>query len=308
MTATTEARVRLLKTAFVEYYHEDLAAVKKFLLDFGLTIALESPGKEIFFQGYGTEPYVYVARQAEGKSQFGGAAYVVDSRKELEKAQQQFGATAIRTIDAPGGGEMVTLTDPMGNAVHLVCGWEEREEQSMKFEKLTVNYEDQKPRKGRFQRFEAGPAPVHRWGHYGITYPEGMYATVYDWYTTTMALAPSDFVHRNGEIMTCFLHIDRGQEYTDHHAFFLKPAKPGQPTNVAHAAFEVHDFDIQQLGHNFLHAQGYKICWGVGRVSDWSSTHAERGVLGLADTCMPCSMSWGARYLTTGLTRMGLWW
>lgn len=67
--------------------------------------------------------------------------------------------------------------------------------------------------------------------------------------------------------ITCFFHIDRGQEYTDHHAFFFKPAKPNQPLEVAHAAFKVHDFDIQQLEHDFLASKGYDICWGVGRVS-----------------------------------------
>jgi hypothetical protein len=35
----------------------------------------------------------------------------------------------------------------------------------------------------------------------------------------------------------------------NHHAFFFKKAKPTEDLNVAHAAFEVHDFDIQQLGH-----------------------------------------------------------
>jgi hypothetical protein len=272
MDPTKDSRIRLLKTAFVTYYHEDLAKAKQFLLDFGLTVALERPGKEIYFQGYGTEPYVYVARQAEGKVQFGGAAYVVESHDELEKAEQHFGATAIEPLSGPGGGEMVRLADPLGNAVYLIYGWQEREQDPVTLEKLTVNYEDQKPRKGRFQRLTPGPAPVHRWGHYGITYPQDMYETVYNWYTTTLALAPSDFVHRDGKVMTCFLHIDRGQEYTDHHAFFFKPAKPGEQTNVAHAAFEVHDFDIQQLGHNYLTQQGYRICWGVGRVSNWLCT------------------------------------
>ncbi|OJJ07737.1 hypothetical protein ASPVEDRAFT_155524 [Aspergillus versicolor CBS 583.65] len=58
---------------------------------------------------------------------------------------------------------------------------------------------------------------------------------------------------------------EKTREWTDHHAFFFKPAKPGLELNVAHAAFEVHDFDIQQLGHQHLRDKGYKLCWGVGR-------------------------------------------
>jgi hypothetical protein len=267
MPLTPDSRVRLLKTAYVVYYHTDLAEAKRFLTDFGLTVALEHPGREIFFQGYGTEPYVYVARQADSASKFGGAAYVVETREELEKAHRQFGGSAIEPVQGPCGGEQVTLTDPVGNAVYLIWGWQEKKEaHPPQLEKLTVNYEDEKPRKGRFQRFKPGPAPVHRWGHYGVTYPEGTYESMYAWYTTTLALAPSDLVYRDEKPITCFFHIDRGLEYTDHHAFFFKPAKPGQQSSVAHAAFEVHDFDVQQLGHNYLTEKGYKICWGVGRV------------------------------------------
>jgi hypothetical protein len=35
---------------------------------------------------------------------------------------------------------------------------------------------------------------------------------------------------------------------------------------VAHSAFEVHDFDTEQLGHSYLESKGYELCWGVGRV------------------------------------------
>lgn len=90
---------------------------------------------------------------------------------------------------------------------------------------------------------------------------------MYSWYTTNLALAPSDIVSHpsTNEPMTCFFHIDRGTSFTDHHAFFFKPAKPGDPPSVAHAAFEVHDFDVQQLGHDWLSQKGYELCWGVGR-------------------------------------------
>lgn len=268
-------RIQLLKTAFVVYYHADLDKAKKFLLDFGVDVAFERPGEEIFFKGYGTEPYIYVARKGPQRSVFGGAAYVVESRNELEKAHKSFGASAPQKLDnAPGGGKQVTMTDPMGHFVHLVWGWEEKEEtQPPNLQKLTVNYEDDKQRQGKFQRFQPGPAPVHRWGHYGVTYTEGNYDTMYHWYTTTLTLAPSDTVHRGETPTVCFFHIDRGLEYTDHHAFFFKPAKPDQKSQVAHAAFEVHDFNIQQLGHNYLESQNYQICWGVGRVSPMGISH-----------------------------------
>lgn len=161
---------------------------------------------------------------------------------------------------------MVTLTDPAGHKVHLIHGQKEKKEEPLGLKKLVVNYEDEKPRVGKFQRLEPGPAPVYRWGHYGVTYPAHIgYEKMFKWYTEIIGLAPSDFVHRDGKPITCFFHIDRHKDFSDHHSFFFKPVKPNQEPNVAHSAFEVHDFDVQQLGHNHLESMGYKLCWGVGR-------------------------------------------
>ena len=269
----TDHRIRLFKTAFVIYYHTNMVRIRAFLLDFGLSITEErSGGNEIFFKGYGVEPFCYVARQATStNSSFGGAAYVVESRQELERAAKIPGASNILELSGPGGGEIVSLCDPAGHQIHLVWGQVEEKPTPppLSLEKLVVNFEVEKPRRGKFQRFQRGsPAPVHRWGHYGVTYAEGQYHQILDWYTTNFALAASDVVYVNEKPITCFLHIDRGEEFSDHHAFFIKRAKPGEKPSVAHAAFEVHDFDIQQLGHDHLKSRGYKLCWGVGRVSN----------------------------------------
>ncbi|KAJ5869916.1 hypothetical protein N7455_004857 [Penicillium solitum] len=300
MSNPSDSRIQLLKTAFVVYNHADLDKAREFLVDFGLQVAFERPGEEIYFKGYGTEPYVYVARKAD-KSSFGGAAYVVDSPAELEKAQKAPGASAVAQLEErAGGGQQVTLTDPFGHKVHLISGWEEKEKEPMELERLVVNYEDEKPRKGRFQRFKPGPAPVHRWGHYGVTYPEGEYQTIYDWYTQTLSLATSDIVYKGDNPITCFFHIDRGLEYADHHAFFFKKAKPAEPLTVAHAAFEVHDFDLQQLGHDYLTSKGHKICWGVGRVG-FPSIHVKNVKLIIS------SMSSAAKCLIIGLIPAPSW-
>ena len=271
--------IQLLKTAFVAYYHADLAKARQFFLDFGMGIADEIPGETIYFKGYGVEPFVYVAQQSKsGSSYFDGAAYVVDSLEELQRAAGFESCTGpIRDLDGPAGGKTVTLKDPAGHLVHLIHGWQEKAAEPLDLEKLIINFEDEKPRKGKFQRFRPGPAPVFRWGHYGVTYPEGMYEEMFEWYTKTISLIPSDIVYRGEKPVTCFFHIDRNEEYTDHHAFFFKMVKPGDKPKVAHAAFEVHDFDIQQLGHNFLTDKGYELCWGVGRVSTFTHIDAVIG-------------------------------
>lgn len=259
------APIKLLKTAFVVYEHQDFDRARQFYLDFGLQIAHETQD-ELFLRGYGTEPFIYHLKRGQ-QSRFRGAAYVVESFSELQRAQELECASKIADLQAPGDGQIVTLTDPQGFEVYLVHGQTECEAEIPNLEKLVVNYEDSKPRKGKFQRFKPGPAPVYRWGHYGVTYNAEKvgYQTMFNWYTQVIGLAPSDLVERGGKPITCFFHVDRQAEYSDHHAFFFKPCKPGQEPGVAHSAFEVHDFDVQMLGHNFLESKGYKICWGVGR-------------------------------------------
>lgn len=74
-------------------------------------------------------------------------------------------------------------------------------------------------------------------------------------YTRNFNLVPSDYLlipHPNpksGEEkleVGFFAHIDRGDEYVDHHSFFM--TKNPVP-HVHHCSYEVHDFDTQLLGH-----------------------------------------------------------
>jgi hypothetical protein len=60
-----------------------------------------------------------------------------------------------------------------------------------------------------------------------------------------------------------FAHLDLGDTLVDHHCIFFS-ANPAS-SHVHHCSFEVHDFDTQQLGHQWLTKKGYKLAWGVGR-------------------------------------------
>lgn len=87
-----------------------------------------------------------------------------------------------------------------------------------------------------------------------------------DFYTTTFNIVPSDFLHVEKDSQTVnvamFAHIDRGTYLVDHHCFFMST----NPTShVHHCSFEVHDFDTQKLGHQWLAKKGYQSVWGVGR-------------------------------------------
>ncbi|OAG00763.1 Glyoxalase/Bleomycin resistance protein/Dihydroxybiphenyl dioxygenase [Paraphaeosphaeria sporulosa] len=257
-----DAQVKITKLSHMRYQHPDLAEITTFLRDFGMSVAQKAEGKR-WFKGYGTDQYVYYAQ--EGEKRFLGGAFEVESYAELEKATRIPGASAIQDLsDAPGGGHMVTIIDPGNFPINLLYGQTPKPAGPMP-SILQTNYEVQKPRVATFQRFSPGPAAVHKLGHYGLcvtNFPEQL-----AFYTGYFNLVPTDFLYvDDGEAgkkdVAAFLHIDVGPAYTDHHTFFMS----SNPTaHVHHCSFEVHDFDSQNLGHEWLAKKGYKSVWGVGR-------------------------------------------
>lgn len=104
-------------------------------------------------------------------------------------------------------------------------------------------------------------------GHYGLCVKSFEDQLV--WYTRNFNLVPSDFLYvpspdrqEKRKIVAVFAHIDRGNEFVDHHTFFMST---NATSHVHHCSFEVHDFDTQQLGHQWLAKKGYKPVWGIGR-------------------------------------------
>ncbi|KAF7196451.1 Metapyrocatechase 2, partial [Pseudocercospora fuligena] len=258
-------QVKLVKLAHMRYQHPDLPTIRKFLIDFGMHVAKETED-EIWFRGYGTDQYVYYARKGEMK--FLGGTFEVESMEELEKASKlpQAQGPIEEMKDAPGGGYLLTLQDPEGFPINLMYGQTPASTGEEWPEKVIYNYEgEDKPRVRKFNRFTPGPAAVHKLGHYGLCvqkFPEQL-----DWYTRTFNFAPTDFLYipaGDGKTkdVAVFAHIDRGETCVDHHTFFMST----NPTShVHHASFEVHDYDTQHLGHQWLGKQGYTSVWGIGR-------------------------------------------
>lgn len=139
---------------------------------------------------------------------------------------------------------MVTVTDPEGFPINLLHGQTPKPAGPFP-EILTTNYEVDKPRVARFQRFKPGPAAVHKLGHYGLCVQD--FPQLVEWYTRNFNFAPTDFLYVDAEAgerkdVAVFLHVDVEQEYTDHHTFFMST----NPTShVHHCSFEVHGmFDL----------------------------------------------------------------
>ncbi|KAK5795932.1 hypothetical protein VI817_005217 [Penicillium citrinum] len=228
---------------------------------FGMAVAKRTD-QEIWYRGYGEDQYVYYARK--GPKEFLGGTFTVESYEDLEKATKLPTATDIQKLDnSPGGGFLVTLTDPEGFPVNLLFGQVPAEKGKYP-EKLTINYEDEKPRIRKFQRFQPGPAAVHKLGHFGVCTQK--FQDLVHFYTTTFNIVPTDFLYvendGNKQNVALFAHIDRGIDYVDHHSFFIST---NATNHVHHCSFEVHDFDTQKLGHQWLADKKYESVWGVGR-------------------------------------------
>jgi hypothetical protein len=82
-----------------------------------------------------------------------------------------------------------------------------------------INLPSEKPRKGEFIRVQQRPSRIHKLGHYGFMVPPDQHRSTLDWYTSTFNLKVTDSVYdpETGKDNTCFLHIDKGPVYTDHH-------------------------------------------------------------------------------------------
>jgi hypothetical protein len=108
---------------------------------------------------------------------------------------------------------------------------------------------------------------IHKLGHFGFI--SNKWDEDVAFYTEKFNFVPSDVLHAPGnsgmDVMT-FLHLDLGEEYTDHHTLFVARAPPDLPATIMHhTAFEVDDFDTQLLGHEYLLSKGYTLSWGIGR-------------------------------------------
>lgn len=179
--------------------------------------------------------------------------------------------------DAPGGGHIVTITDPEGFPVNFVHGQSPVPKRNRTLpEKLVLNDETTKLRQRKFQRFDPGPAEVYKLGHFGLNVAN--FAAQMDWYTRHFNIVPSDILYipdPSADTDTAparievalFAHINLADTLTDHHTMFLTTLTPGSQLDphVHHSSFEVHDIDTQFLGHQWLAAKRYESVWGVGR-------------------------------------------
>lgn len=220
--ATSLPKIKLDTLLYTHYQHQNLDSAHKFFVDFGFH-EVKRTETLIYYRGFGENPYVYIAEKSpDNMKHFGGSGWIVRSRDDLEAATKYPDSSAIQESDAPGGGSFVDMKDPNGVNIRLLHGVKLRskDEQSGEIPKpVLINSWEEKPRKGEFQRFDTGPSKVHKLGHFGLVVDKSKFDETVEWYLGNFSLARTDslFDHDSNKDVMTFMHIDKGDEYTDHH-------------------------------------------------------------------------------------------
>jgi catechol 2,3-dioxygenase-like lactoylglutathione lyase family enzyme len=243
--------------AFVRFSAPDLAAMRDFLVDFGLT-EVEGPAGRLYMRGQGEAPFLHAT--TEGPVGFQALGLRLSDREALHRLAAETGV-AVEPLDAPGGGFVVRLRDPDGHLVEAVAGQAPAE---VRPAPSFAPWNDirRHARLRAVKRIPAGPAQVQRLGHCVLNVAD--FRAAVRWYKDHFGFITSDEVAVSPDFaLGAFMRCDRGETPTDHHTLFLAqgPSGPG----FDHAAFEVCDFDDLMRGHDHLAAAGRTPAWGVGR-------------------------------------------
>ena len=253
---------KAIDIAYVHVAVEDLDRMSEFLARFGLrsTRGTTADGRDVLYsRGTDGVPYQHVAEA--GENRFVGVAFEVEGPEDLEALAGMPGASAIEDLAAPGSGRRVRFTDPNGNEVSAVQGWE-RTPPGAPVERPPINTGTARARLREPVRMETRPSQVKRLGHCVLFVKDFRESEA--WYKERFGFLTSDAIHAGPEenVIGAFMRCDRGEMPVDHHTLFLLQA-PG--TGMQHAAFEVHDWDDLMLGHDALKDGGYSHNWGIGK-------------------------------------------
>lgn len=249
--------IKVEDVAFVRFRAPDLSAMRSYLEDFGLT-AVEATDQRLVMRGASAAPVLHVTEL--GEPGFAGVAFRAASVADLERLAMA-DAAEVETLDLPGGGAVVRLSDPDGHRVEIVAG-------QAGVPPLTLpasapwNLAAERQRLRATKRILAGPAHVVRLGHVVLNVSD--FRASERWYKDRFGFITSDEVQVSPEFaLGAFLRCDRGEAPTDHHTLFLVQSPKGAGFN--HAAFEVADLDDLMTGHRHLKDGGRHAEWGVGR-------------------------------------------
>ena len=248
--------IKVEDMAHVRFAAPDLAAMRAFLEDFGMSV-FEEDGR-LYGNGDDGRPFVHVTEPGEAK--FLAIGLRAETLADLDRLAAAEGVP-VEDLDAPGGGKIVRLVDPDGYGVEVVAG-QAVNEAAPPFADQPRNTAAAKPRFRATVRLEAAPAHVRRIGHAVLKVRDFRLSEA--WYKHRFGFLTSDEVEAAKDVpLGAFMRCDRGDMPADHHTLFLAQL-PGEQ-GLLHAAFEVANLDDLMLGHQYLKAKKRQPAWGVGR-------------------------------------------
>jgi catechol 2,3-dioxygenase-like lactoylglutathione lyase family enzyme len=249
--------IKIVDVSHVRFTAPDLAEMKRFLEDFGMTEVPAADGL-LYVRGAGPAPFLHAT--AKGPPGFAGLGLRAESVEDLERLARAEGAR-IEDFLAPGAGKVVRLHDPDGRLVEVVAGQAMAPDAPLEPE-ASRNSPHERKRLRTPVRVRAGAATVVRLGH--CVFEVSDFRALEAWYKTRFGFITSDEIEfAPQQAMGAFLRCDRGDTPTDHHTLFLLQSPRGPGFN--HAAFEVADMDDLMRGHTHLKNAGRRAAWGVGR-------------------------------------------
>jgi catechol 2,3-dioxygenase-like lactoylglutathione lyase family enzyme len=254
------AIIKVRDIAFGRLQAPDLDAEEEFLVNFGM-VRQERTKDALYMRGTGPFHHLHVTHLGPTPRLI-GFAYYAASEDDLKRIAKAPGASGIETLDEPGGGKRVRLTEPNGYQIEVVHGIAPVAE--IQVPRQEINWRDDlRARSGDLMRLKPGPAHVKRIGH-GVLGAPDVKKTV-AWFRDVLGMVRSDdvYVGDRNNIVGSFNRCDAGDEYVDHHVLFCAM----NPTaGLNHLSYEVEDIDDVFMGHEHMRALGkYRHVWGVGR-------------------------------------------
>ena len=111
--------VKVADLAYGRLRSPDLDKQEEFLTAFGMVRA-ERTKNALYMRGTDEPHHLHVTELGEPK--YIGMAFHAGSEEDLEKLSRVDGASKVESIDEPGGGKRVRLTDPDGFQVEVIHG------------------------------------------------------------------------------------------------------------------------------------------------------------------------------------------
>ncbi len=251
--------IKVAEFAFPRMEAPDLDEMEEFLTHFGLVRAERTPDA-LYMRGTDGHHHLHAAHK--GGTKFIGFAYHAADEDDLQRLAKLPGASGIETLDEPGGGKRVRLTEPNGYQIEVIAG--QKRVAAVKVARDELNSAREPVRRaGKLMRLSKSPTSVQRIGHGVLSTPKVKETVA--WFRETLGMIRSDDVYAGDKenIIGSFNRLDRGAEYVDHHVFFCNH---NVRAGLNHVSYEVQDIDCVFQDHEYIKRLGkYDHMWGIGR-------------------------------------------